>query len=752
MTAAFSIEHARSFLSGAHITFDDADFLWRSLKKIGELSLARRVLERLRVCVRNRNGLLGSIHSEFETRSKLCQQEAELTSKDPELSSSFRHDRALDILKVEFDLASERLDGDAETLGIAAGILKRRWMDLGQIKDLRNAADFYRRGAGATLGLDAYAHINAAFLDDMLADLGDDPDARRSRARELRERIVNELPSNETVPESAKWFNAASRAEALLGLRRYDEATNTLNACPSKPAPWELRTTAQQLAALAYLREERPLDLPAIRRFFDALLPGSAEAVASAMVGKVGLALSGGGFRASFYHLGVLARLAELDVLRNVEVLSCVSGGSIVGACYWLALRKRLLQPEPFVRGDYTTLINGVIEHFLKAVATNLRARVQPNMVNVALRFLKGQKGALDPEYTAKELGTYFYEPLVEGSRPVYLHELSFTPTDHDPALAGAGEFNPSRHNWLRAHKVPILVINATTVNTGHAWQFTPKWMGESPWAIHESADSIPRLEWSWYEPNSGWKMELGRAVAASACVPFVFSPMRLTPPPYIGVEVDLVDGGVHDNQGTVALLAQSCNVVLVSDACGQLLLEKQATTGLKDTLTYAKRSMDTLMERVRLANFGDLVSRQRTGLLRGLMFLHMKAGLDANPIRPHFSQESYTVEREILSPSGIRKDFQQALAELRTDLDAFTEDESNALMACGYQMAYCAFERDLAHLRGLSGKAVQVSWSFKPMLTELRSTAATTVRREELLDAFRAGSSVRINSNKTPN
>ena len=29
--------------------------------------------------------------------------------------------------------------------------------------------------------------------------------------------------------------------------------------------------------------------------------------------GKVGLALSGGGFRASLFHLGVLARLAELD-------------------------------------------------------------------------------------------------------------------------------------------------------------------------------------------------------------------------------------------------------------------------------------------------------------------------------------------------------------------------------------------------------------------------------------------------------
>jgi hypothetical protein len=41
---------------------------------------------------------------------------------------------------------------------------------------------------------------------------------------------------------------------------------------------------------------------------------------------KIGLALSGGGFRASFFHLGVLRRLAELGLLRRVAVLSTVSG------------------------------------------------------------------------------------------------------------------------------------------------------------------------------------------------------------------------------------------------------------------------------------------------------------------------------------------------------------------------------------------------------------------------------------------
>jgi hypothetical protein len=45
---------------------------------------------------------------------------------------------------------------------------------------------------------------------------------------------------------------------------------------------------------------------------------------------QIGLALSGGGFRASFFHLGVLAFLAERNVLRNIEVLGVPANRLIV--------------------------------------------------------------------------------------------------------------------------------------------------------------------------------------------------------------------------------------------------------------------------------------------------------------------------------------------------------------------------------------------------------------------------------------
>src|SRR5512146_2317385 len=47
---------------------------------------------------------------------------------------------------------------------------------------------------------------------------------------------------------------------------------------------------------------------------------------------KIGLTLSGGGFRATVFHLGVLARLAEENRLEDVGILSTVSGGSLCGA------------------------------------------------------------------------------------------------------------------------------------------------------------------------------------------------------------------------------------------------------------------------------------------------------------------------------------------------------------------------------------------------------------------------------------
>jgi len=44
---------------------------------------------------------------------------------------------------------------------------------------------------------------------------------------------------------------------------------------------------------------------------------------------KIGLALSGGGVRALVFHLGVLKRLAQENLLEEITQISSVSGGSL---------------------------------------------------------------------------------------------------------------------------------------------------------------------------------------------------------------------------------------------------------------------------------------------------------------------------------------------------------------------------------------------------------------------------------------
>ena len=52
------------------------------------------------------------------------------------------------------------------------------------------------------------------------------------------------------------------------------------------------------------------------------------------MPNRIGLSLSGGGYRATAFHLGTLKKLRDLEKIDRIDVLSTISGGSIAGAAY----------------------------------------------------------------------------------------------------------------------------------------------------------------------------------------------------------------------------------------------------------------------------------------------------------------------------------------------------------------------------------------------------------------------------------
>ena len=82
----------------------------------------------------------------------------------------------------------------------------------------------------------------------------------------------------------------------------------------------------------------------------------------------VGLSLSGGGFRASLFHLGALRRLNELGVLHQLDTISSVSGGSITNAFLAVTL------PFP-LSGPVQDWENVVSKPFRKFCSQNTRRK-----------------------------------------------------------------------------------------------------------------------------------------------------------------------------------------------------------------------------------------------------------------------------------------------------------------------------------------------------------------------------------------
>src|SRR6185436_4496549 len=143
---------------------------------------------------------------------------------------------------------------------------------------------------------------------------------------------------------------------------------------------------------------------------------------------------------------------------------------------------------------------------------------------------------------------------------------------------------------------------------TGHNWQFTASWVGEPPGNIQADIDVKPRLRRMYYKeaPESYQKFRLGYAVGASSCVPVMFHPMPMYDL-YPEIDLQLVDGSLHDNQGIAALIEQECSNMIISDASGQLPTKKTSSDN-EAALFY--RTDNVLQERLRELQFMDIKER----------------------------------------------------------------------------------------------------------------------------------------------
>jgi predicted acylesterase/phospholipase RssA len=300
----------------------------------------------------------------------------------------------------------------------------------------------------------------------------------------------------------------------------------------------------------------------------------------------------------------------------------------------------------------------------------------------------------------------------------------------------GDEDCKPKYDNWKRANKVPVLILNATSLNTGHNWQFTTSWMGEPPAFIDSEIDGNYRLRRMYLEteaPAAHRDVCIGDAVAASSCVPGLFTPLELRDLYEDGITVRLVDGGVHDNQGVFGLLDQNCNVMIVSDASGQMTTVDDPPD---EPIGVLLRTISMLQARVRTAEYREIESRRRTGRLKSLLFLHLKQGLDVedrdwvncrNP--KQLSAEELRKQQAVFTRYGILKHFQRLIAGIRTDLDSFNETEAFALMTSGYNMTTGNVE---GSIQGVPLDPQPHDWGFLQVADSLRDPNDT--RLEQLL------------------
>src|SRR5258706_8560104 len=76
----------------------------------------------------------------------------------------------------------------------------------------------------------------------------------------------------------------------------------------------------------------------------------------------IGLALSGGGYRAMVFHVGALIRLNEVGILRKIKRISSVSGGSITAGVLGTSWTKLAFDAKSDVASNFDIVVDRVRE------------------------------------------------------------------------------------------------------------------------------------------------------------------------------------------------------------------------------------------------------------------------------------------------------------------------------------------------------------------------------------------------------
>ncbi|MFC1995137.1 patatin-like phospholipase family protein [Chloroflexota bacterium] len=343
------------------------------------------------------------------------------------------------------------------------------------------------------------------------------------------------------------------------------------------------------------------------------------------------LALSGGGYRATLFSLGSLWRLNEFGLLAQLNRITSVSGSSIISA--FLAKNWSKLK---FIKG--TT----IFENFPMVIADPIR-----DFCSQGLDIKAGISGILS---FRKSIGDKIAEE--------YAKRLFGSSTLQDiPDL----------------NKGPEFIFYATSLQTGASVRITKKWISDYKVG-----------EW----PNPG--ISLAQVAGASSAFPPFLSPVTIECEPSdwgktIGAflydqekfrkNLVLTDGGVYDNLGLEAVWNDGFKNVFVCNASAPL---KHKVNPRKNWVSQALHVTSIITDQTRALRKRTLIDNYLKKEYGGA-YWGIRAKIDDYKLDDAMVMDNETTFY---------------LQNIRTRLNAFSDEEQGLLINWGYALTDAALQR----------------------------------------------------------
>lgn len=388
---------------------------------------------------------------------------------------------------------------------------------------------------------------------------------------------------------------------------------------------------------------------------------------------RIALCLSGGGLRATLFHLGVIKalrrhRVADRMTLELVDEIYSVSGGSILAA-HMLANWARYIEPDEAVFAE----VEREIRQF---AALNIRDRI------IRRWFLTRWIGV-----TIGLLTRIPFIRAVYGSRTGLFSRTYWLQKqyEHDKLVGKLclGEAT------ARGTSSPKFHFLTTSFKTGELCSFT----GDSFEIEKRDPDSSePPTTLLAVTPTPCGHLRLSFAVAASSAFPPMFPPIAITDDQLANPKneaflnaISLSDGGVYDNLGiekfrrNMARNSDHPRKLIISDAGGSF--RASAEKSYDHLIARNVRASDILMHRV-----GD----------------KLKAD-----IRSLDTVDDVTIRiSDTVAAANVDEAVQQRLRLVRTDLDRFDQPLADLLIGHGERLAGPQL-RDLFHSDAIAPEPV---------------------------------------------